>query len=166
MRFHPPTVDGPRFKADEIHRHLETAGFLISEDDCRRIIALAFGFSSWRELEADVRSGHERTPYDEELEFGEVAARLPQCVEAVMEVTGLPLAVAHDLAEVTRFMGDPAAARAKRIVSPRLRGALNGDMIRHIETDFDRRARGFWRTPEELGINLRWARERNGWAPH
>ncbi len=166
MRFHPASIDGPSFKAGEIHRHLETAGFPISEDDCRRIIALAFGFSSWHELKTDIGAGHERTPYDEELDFGEVAARHHQCVGAVMAVTGLPLAVAHDLAEVTRFMGDPAAARARRTVPPKLRKSLGSDMVRHIETDFERRARGFWRTPEELGINLRWARERNGWAPY
>jgi hypothetical protein len=165
MRFRPVSIFAAAAKSAHVGRCLENAGHSISSADCRRMVAIAYGYASWSQLSERMTKDLPQSRYDEDEDAAVVGARHQQCMDAVSTVTGLPLPLCCSLVDVVRFMGDPDRPPVRfRITEKRIALFGKARCERLAEQD-DRRARGLWMTPAEFAWQVDQAGKRDGRWP-
>lgn len=140
--FTPPDALYAARKVALVKDAFDHAGHPLSREDCRRLVAKAWGYDSWSEALLAVDEADEVGPFDEAL-AGEdyieqethsgavaVALRRGATVDAFREVTGLPSNLADDFACCIPLTDDPAGSRRTR--------------------SFDSRPKGRWLSPAEF----------------
>ncbi|MCJ2102261.1 MULTISPECIES: hypothetical protein [unclassified Methylobacterium] len=112
-------------------RMFEEAGHPLSQDDCRRIVALAWGYASWNHVKTAMDEGYAPGPFDEAL-AGEdflmapadapgamiVARRRGSTGNAVRAVTRLPFNVCDSFSSHVRLTNDPTARSGRKEAAP------------------------------------------------
>ena len=104
-----------------IKRAFAEAGHPLSQDDCRRIVAQAWGYTSWARAKEAIDEGYVPGPFDEDLAGSDfltssnhvgamiVARRRGSVGNAVRAVTGLPYNLCDSFLSHIRLTDDPTS---------------------------------------------------------
>jgi hypothetical protein len=145
--FTPPDALYAARKVATVRRACEVAGFPLSQDDCRKLVARVWGYVDWAEVSAAVDREEAPGPFDEDLAGHDfltsrnhsgamrVARRRGKLGTIFCEMTRLPPSLGDSFLSSVRLSDDPERSGAFGIVD----GLVGGKWLSPNEFEAMRR---------------------------